>query len=497
MSHEHRESIRPALRLFACAVALGFALVSAPVARAAAGWSGPVTIDTPQNGIASVSCPSSLFCMAVDSGGNNNDGHVLTFNGTKWTTPTLLDTAGNYGPTAVDCLSSSFCVAVDGAGYAFVYNGSTWTADHAAGGSFSALSCASTTFCMAWQGDWPFAYNGSSWSPTDLCYLATPGTECAPYAVDTNGESILSVSCPSASFCAAAGHNGGAYTYDGSGFSGNCGADFGLGPSCYDGAGWTSEGQISNGAGVFSLNSVSCASASFCVAVAGNGDDYTYDGSAWSGPDQIDPGQGLSSVSCTSSTFCMAVDGGGNALAYNGSRWSSTAIDPTGQGLVWVSCASASFCMTIDTLGKAFKYAPIQPCSTASLRLNLVRTLGAAGHRSSDLALRNVGVSTCTLRGYPRVRLLRGHRALPLNVGDARQFKLATVMLRPGQRAYFTFEYTSAGPCLPRHIAATGLAVVPPNNRRSLLLATGLNMCTAKLGGRPEVTPMRAALDGL
>jgi hypothetical protein len=64
------------------------------------------------------------------------------------------------------------------------------------------------------------------------------------------------------------------------------------------------------------FTSVSCASASLCVAVDGTGNALTYNGTSWSQPQSIDPNGslGLSSVSCASSTFCVAVDGNGNAL---------------------------------------------------------------------------------------------------------------------------------------------------------------------------------------
>ena len=94
------------------------------------------------------------------------------------------------------------------------------------------------------------------------------------------------------------------------------------------------------------------------MAVDSGPNVFTYNGSSWSGANDIDPNQGLSSVSCRSSSFCVAVDGAGNALTYNGSSWSSASIDPNGQGLVAVSCASSSFCMALDSVGDALKYGP-------------------------------------------------------------------------------------------------------------------------------------------
>lgn len=81
--------------------------------------------------------------------------------------------------------------------------------------------------------------------------------------------------------------------------------------------------------GVSYLASVSCPSASFCVAVDWGGRALTYDGSSWSVPLTIDPGHALSSVSCPSELFCAAVDYRGNVLTYRGAP-PSFAPPPTG-----------------------------------------------------------------------------------------------------------------------------------------------------------------------
>jgi hypothetical protein len=42
-----------------------------------------------------------------------------------------------------------------------------------------------------------------------------------------------------------------------------------------------------------------------------------------SGPSAIDPGSHLQAVSCASASFCVAIDRKGNALTFNGSTWSA------------------------------------------------------------------------------------------------------------------------------------------------------------------------------
>ena len=79
-----------------------------------------------------------------------------------------------------------------------------------------------------------------------------------------------------------------------------------------------------------------------------NGSVFTYDGSSWSSPDKIDPGEHLTSVSCPAASFCAAVDGGGNVLTYNGTSWSSPDSIDRGGSLESVSCPTASFCVAVD-----------------------------------------------------------------------------------------------------------------------------------------------------
>jgi hypothetical protein len=144
---------------------------------------------------------------------------------------------------------------------------------------------------------------------------------------------VVSVSCPSASFCVAVDVNGNTVTFNGSSWSA---------PASIDGTNV--------------LSSVSCPSAAFCAAVDVNGNTVNYNGSSWSAPSSIDSGHVLSSVSCPSSSFCVAVDSVGRAVTFNGSSWSAPAsIDGTNV-LSSVSCPSASFCAAVDRNGNAVTF---------------------------------------------------------------------------------------------------------------------------------------------
>ena len=61
-----------------------------------------------------------------------------------------------------------------------------------------------------------------------------------------------------------------------------------------------------------SLNAISCASTSFCVA-ATRGNAVFFDGKAWSQPFSVEHNQ-LNRISCPSSSFSAAVDDDGNAV---------------------------------------------------------------------------------------------------------------------------------------------------------------------------------------
>ena len=104
----------------------------------------------------------------------------------------------------------------------------------------------------------------------------------------------------------------------------------------------------------YGLSSVSCASADFCVAVDSNGYALTYDGSAWSTPQNIDSSHHLFSVSCVSNSYCAAVDGVGNVLTFNGSVWSAPQRIVNGDTLSSVSCDSTVYCMAVSWGGFAF-----------------------------------------------------------------------------------------------------------------------------------------------
>ncbi|HTZ07985.1 MAG TPA: hypothetical protein VMB72_02870, partial [Acidimicrobiales bacterium] len=170
------------------------------------------------------------------------------------------------------------------------------------------------------------------------------------YATDAgrNDEAVVGLSCPSATFCAAVTAGGRAMTWNGSA--------------------WSAPVVLTPGDSIAlqellylpAVTGVSCASPTFCMAVASNGDAYRYDGSAWSAPLPIDLASahegthdGLTAVSCPSTTSCTATDDLGRVLTYDGTSWSGARRIDASLGLNAVSCTGPSFCVALDDLGEA------------------------------------------------------------------------------------------------------------------------------------------------
>jgi len=127
------------------------------------------------------------------------------------------------------------------------------------------------------------------------------------------GSGLTSVSCPSASFCVAEGIVN-FYAYEPQKSY--------LVAVGYNHGSWSAPAKLN--AGPAAPIAVSCFSVSFCLALGGGAQALTYNGRSWSAPTTIDPDSGLHSVSCPSTSFCVAVDGLGNALSY------AAAATPTG-----------------------------------------------------------------------------------------------------------------------------------------------------------------------
>src|SRR6185312_17254950 len=152
------------------------------------------------NGLASMSCTSSSFCMGVGLSGGTNSAFV-EYNG-SWQTP-ATDGSGAF-VDGVSCVSTSFCVAVDQAGDPIIYDGAAWTDSGSSLDSthgLTAVYCLSTISCYATGTGHVWHYDGSTWTVSA--------------SVGNVGTPIEQISCVSTSFCGAIDYSGNAFTYNG------------------------------------------------------------------------------------------------------------------------------------------------------------------------------------------------------------------------------------------------------------------------------------------
>jgi hypothetical protein len=154
-------------------------------------WSAPVIVD-PQGQEPWVSCPSAGFCVLAAWNGD-----VVTYSGGTWSVPKPVDSNTDF--VAVSCASASFCAAVDESGFAYTDNGGSWsgpaqveTFTSSYYGGLTTVACPAAGTCIA--GDaygQTVTYSGGAWSPTQV---AVPGLI-----------GITAISCRSTSFCMASG----------------------------------------------------------------------------------------------------------------------------------------------------------------------------------------------------------------------------------------------------------------------------------------------------
>ncbi len=339
----------PTRTVLGCAAALVVALLALPAIAVASGWvkrSPPAVAGASDSGMTGVSCRSANWCMAVgvDALGA---GSVLStgsftdlWSGSAWTQKPIAMPV-NSSPTlsAVSCVSRTSCIAV---GYALretpttysykplaeMWDGMRWSALPNAtlpnSGKLNGISCSSPTFCYAvgvrldpkaFSHSLSAIWNGHTWR-------VEPMPELGLHKVSW----MNAVSCVGAADCTAVG----AYLYS------EPDDQTGTLAEHWNGKRWRAT-KTSRG-GFSSLDAVSCASRSQCVAVGaslltqglpGWPIAQSWNGKKWVNmPSAAIPGSGgqLDSVSCTSSQHCVAVGFEAVGLAGPASRWRGTKL---------------------------------------------------------------------------------------------------------------------------------------------------------------------------
>jgi len=217
------------------------------------------------------------------------------------------------------------------------------------------VSCVSTTSCVAVG----YYVGASAYQSLVLNWDGTSWTKVDSPNSGSNANVLNSVSCVTASSCVAVGW----YVAE----SGTESQSLVLN---WDGTRWTKADSPNPGASNNFLNSVSCVTASSCVAVGTYADDVqvstsrsfvvNWDGTSWTKAESPNTGiydNVLNSVSCVSESSCVAagyyVNGAGTqslVLKWDGTSW--TKLDSPNSGsfsniVSSVSCATGFSCLAV------------------------------------------------------------------------------------------------------------------------------------------------------
>jgi hypothetical protein len=163
-------------------------------------WGNDTQLDTGtvSRPVQDISCASPHSCVVVAATGT-----IATLTGAVWSQQPSPD---QFVLHSVSCPTALFCMALDLSGHALIFNGSAWRSTRSIPGlgalSYS-VSCATASHCVVARSD------GSV-----LTWKA--GTWSAPRPVlDDGTQATVRISCPTTTFCALVDSSGSAATYRG------------------------------------------------------------------------------------------------------------------------------------------------------------------------------------------------------------------------------------------------------------------------------------------
>ena len=352
----------------------------------------------PTGTLASVSCPTIVFCVAVGGGEIQNSQTVSPlieeYNGSQWSDTLSGIESQDATLFGISCSSIDFCMAVGAHGsestlFSESFNGSTWAVVSTANGKvipeLTEVSCTSSSFCIGAGGSSGTVaiYSGTSWSEMTLSSIP----------------SVSDVSCASAEYCMA---------IDDVGYSNMQNRQV---ASVYDGTTWKTivSPDIPQGEAWASLTNVSCISPTYCIGVGDAGVSYLdstffsekYDGVSWSTISNLSNNGSdvqVLGLDCSTITYCEAIGVTSspppgpqyNSVieSYNGSQWSQipNPQEPIGNNLgiitdagilqhgigyytLGISCPQGIYCVAVG-----YTNLQVSPTSTSTLVLPLIMT---------------------------------------------------------------------------------------------------------------------------
>ena len=381
----------------------------------------PASQTTDPNVLDAISCPSSIVCRAVgyDTQPIADDVSLAeAWNGTSWSIQTTPNPAGDPDNQldGVSCPSANACTAI-GSGanttrgdltLAESWNGTTWksqTTENPAGATAAQLvgiSCTSATACTA-VGEYTNT-SGANRALAESLVGSTWTTEAIPVPSGAAGTSLAGVSC-SGNTCVAVGS-----------YQDSSGVTHGL-AGFWAGNGWSVQANPEPAGAVSSqLDSVSCPTASWCIATGA----YTgpsgitaplsasWDGTTWDVQTPPAPAaaltSGLEGVSCTAVASCTAVgdyafygteskpviQSSGLAESWNGTAWTlettPTPAGASGSELAGVFCTPQFGCTAVGdyTNASGVTHALAESAAGATWNIQPVPSPSGASDRAAD-----------------------------------------------------------------------------------------------------------------
>jgi uncharacterized Fe-S cluster protein YjdI len=301
-----------------------------------------VPLDTTGAVLTGISCPTTTFCVAVDSAGNA----AIDTSGT-WSLFTPVAGAGNEF-LSVSCGSTTFCVAVGATpdnpdfetDLAVIYSNGVWSSNTSKSVApeemLESVSCApGTEFCVAvgWAESSPGntevsqTYNGQTW------------TVSSGMGYGGEGDQLLTASCASTTFCVTGGID-----QD----RANVGDQLDISYHGKEGGGQITNDQATGLSGA--LYASACAGDS-CLVAGNTNLVFTVKRQKWAGPTDPDGSRSIEALSCPSGSTCVAVDNVGDVLTDKSGVWSAPVMIDESGDLTALSCPTTSFCMATDSDG--------------------------------------------------------------------------------------------------------------------------------------------------
>lgn len=268
------------------------------------------TTDTDGNifGLISISCPVAGSCVAIDEQGNaiSTTNSFAAWSVKRFDPPKLNSYGVALDLMAVSCASLKLCVAVDASGHSLYSTdfGRSWRSvliDHnRVDAVLTSVSCISRSVCVAVDQDSDLSSSASH------IYRTQDGGH-SWRVVDTDRQGLVSVSCATVEFCAAADESGRILMTSDAGTR------------------WTSSVPDLPPYPNYGVETqVSCVTPHFCVVTdagsagyrRGSGYASTFDGTGWSTPTLLAEHSGFpsdtpvyggtASLSCASTKLCVA-----------------------------------------------------------------------------------------------------------------------------------------------------------------------------------------------